>query len=55
MAHELWEEVHKDFAKFYPNATAPFRKLFEELGDTSKTPDQLRSIIQKSIDELQAT
>src|SRR5207237_616251 len=35
MAAELWEEVWKDFVKFYPNATIAFRQAFEQLGDAS--------------------
>lgn len=55
MAAELWEEVWKDFVKFYPNATISFRQAFEQLGDASKSPGELMSLIQKLIDELQKT
>jgi hypothetical protein len=53
MAAELWEEVRRDMAKFYPDATAAFRADFEQLGDVSKSHDELRAVIQKLIDQLQ--
>jgi hypothetical protein len=53
MAAELWDQVRTDFDKFYPNANTVFRQAFEQLGDASKSPDDLRSIVQKLIDELQ--
>lgn len=53
MAGELWEEVRKEFAKFFPSANPTFQQDFEQLGNTSKSPDELRSIVQKLIDQLQ--
>jgi hypothetical protein len=53
MAAELWAEVNKGIDSFYPNATAAFRKDFQQLGDISKSPDELRAIIQRLIDHLQ--
>jgi hypothetical protein len=44
MAAELWEEVRRDMAKFYPDATAAFRADFEQLGDVSKSHDELSFI-----------
>jgi hypothetical protein len=52
MTAELRELVRRDFAKLYRNASTGFRQAFDQLGDSSKTPDELRSI-QKLIDELQ--
>lgn len=53
MAAELWEEVKRDLAKFYPNATALFRADFEQLGDGSKSHDDLVALALKLIDQLQ--
>jgi hypothetical protein len=53
MATELWNEVQKDFAKFYPDANSTFRERFEQLGDGTKTPEELLILIQKLIDQLQ--
>jgi SLOG family protein len=53
VAAELWKQVWKDFTKFYPKATSAFRQSFEQLGDPSKNPGELSSLIQKVIDELQ--
>ncbi len=52
MAAELWGEVNKGFDRFFPNATPAFRKSFRELGDSSKSPKELGSTIQKLIDRL---
>ena len=53
MAAELWEEVRKSMTKFFPDATAAFRADFEQLGDASKSHDELRAVIQKLIEQLQ--
>jgi len=53
IAAELWEEVKKDMGRFYPNSTAAFRQDFEQLGDSSKTPNELLAIVLKLIDQLQ--
>jgi hypothetical protein len=53
MAAELWKEVNKAIDSFYPKATAAFRQDFQQLGDTSKSPDELMGIIQRLIDQLQ--
>jgi len=53
MAAELWAEVNKGIDTFYPKATAAFRQDFQQLGDISKSPDQLIAIIQRLIDQLQ--
>jgi hypothetical protein len=55
MAAELWEEVRRDFPKFYPDANATFRQDFDQLGDTAKNPEDLRSIVQRLVDQLQKT
>jgi len=53
MAAELWADVNKRIDSFYPNATTAFRQDFQQLGDASKSPDELMSIIQRLIDQLQ--
>ena len=53
MAAELWQEVNKDFDHFYPNTTPAFRQGFQQLGDSSKSPEELMAAIQKLIDQLQ--
>lgn len=53
MAAELWQTVLKDFDKYYPSASTAFRQSFELIGDPSKSPTELRALIQKLIDELQ--
>lgn len=55
MAEELWNLVRGEFAKYFPGADASFRQLFDQLGDSSKTPDELRSIIMKLVQQLQKT
>ena len=55
MAAELWEEVKSNIDKFYPNATAAFRQGFEELGDPSKSADELVAVTQRLIEQLQRT
>jgi hypothetical protein len=53
MAAELWTKVNKGINSFYPAATAVFRQDFQQLGDVSKSPDELKAIIQRLIDHLQ--
>ncbi len=53
MAGELWNEVQKDFAKFYPDANSTFRERFGQLGDGTQTPEEILFLIQKLIDQLQ--
>jgi hypothetical protein len=53
MAAELWEEMNKGLDCFYPNLTAAFRQDFQQLNDTSKSPDELIALIQKMLDQLQ--
>jgi len=53
MAKELWTEMMKDLSKFYPAATSAFTAEFEQLGDTSKSGDELRVIVQRLIEHLQ--
>jgi hypothetical protein len=53
MAKELWAEMMKDLSKFYPAATSAFTAEFEQLGDTSKSGDELRVIVQRLIEHLQ--
>jgi len=53
MAAALWGEMKKDIERFYPKATATFRQDFEQLGDASKTPNELVALVQKMIDHLQ--
>lgn len=53
MAKELWEEMNRDLAKFYPAVTFEFRAEFQNLGDASKSPDELRGVVQKLIEQLQ--
>ena len=55
MAEELWNLVRGEFTKHFPGADASFRQLFDQLGDSSKTPDELRSIIMKLVQQLQKT
>jgi hypothetical protein len=45
--------VRKDMGKFYPNVTASFRADFEQLGDVSKSHDELSALIHKLIEQLQ--
>jgi len=53
MAAQLWAEVNKSIDSFYPNRTAAFRIDFQKLGDISTSPDELKAIIQRLIDQLQ--
>ena len=53
MAQELWAEMMKDLSKFYPAAAPAFAGDFEQLGDTSKSGDELHVIIQRLIEHLQ--
>ena len=53
MAAELWKEVLGDFARFLPDSNVTFKKDFEKLGDASKPVDELLSIVQNLIENLQ--
>jgi Sir2- and TIR-associating SLOG family/SIR2-like domain len=53
MAQELWKEMNADLAKYYPAVPASFSADFGLLGDTSKTPDELRAITQRLVEHLQ--
>ena len=53
MAGELWKTMTADLSKFYPGATSDFVTNFHLLGDPSKSPDELRAIIQTLIERLQ--
>lgn len=53
MAAELWNEVWNDFERFIPNVNVAFRNDFEKLSDTSKSPNELLSIIEQLIQQLQ--
>jgi hypothetical protein len=53
MAVELWEEVNKDFDRFFPITTPAFRRGFQQLGDSSKSPEELMATVEKLIDQLQ--
>jgi hypothetical protein len=53
MAAELWAEVSKDLARFYPDATTAFQADFEQLGDVSKSPDELRAVLHNLIAQMQ--
>jgi hypothetical protein len=53
MSEKLFNEVMSNFAKFYSDVDRDFRDQFESLGDGSKRPDELLSIIQKLIEQLQ--
>jgi hypothetical protein len=55
MAAELWKLVSQDFAKYFPGADAPFRELFDQLGDASNSPEQLEAVIMKLVEQLQKT
>src|SRR5882724_8992112 len=55
MAAELWKLVSNDFAKYFPSADSSFRAAFDQLGDTSKTPDDIRGIVMGMIHQLQKT
>ena len=53
MAAELWAEVSKDLLRFYPDATTAFQADFEQLGDVSKSPDELRAVLHNLIAQMQ--
>ena len=53
MANELWREMNADLSKFYPGAFSDFVADFQLLGDTTKSPDELRATIQRLIEHLQ--
>jgi hypothetical protein len=53
MAKELWTEMVKDLRKFYPTATSEFTSNFQQLGDTSKSADEICAVVQKLIEQLQ--
>ncbi len=53
MARELWEEMNKDLAKFYPTASAAFTADFAILGDMTKTAEDLIAVIQRLVGQLQ--
>jgi hypothetical protein len=53
LAAQLWSEVRQDLPRYYPQASPQFRQKFEELGDTSKTPDELSAVTVELIGEIQ--
>jgi hypothetical protein len=53
MAHTIWKEVCANFDKYYPSATPSFCDEFKKLGDSSIAPQDLISIIQTLIKQLQ--
>ena len=53
MAQELWKEMNADLTKFYPAVTPSFASDFQLLGDTSKSPDDLRAALQRLVEQLQ--
>jgi Sir2- and TIR-associating SLOG family len=53
MAEELWCEVGADFDTFFPGVNTYFRDLFDNLGDSSKTPSELIEILSQMILQLQ--
>jgi len=53
IAAELWAEMTGQIDTFYPHATAAFRQDFQQLGDTSISPNDLRATVQRLIDFLQ--
>ena len=53
MAEELWSIVRKDMASFYPCVSTELLADLERLGDVSKSPEDLISVIQRLIDEIQ--
>jgi hypothetical protein len=55
VAERLWNLVRSDFSKYFPDADSSLGQLFDQLGDASKTPDELRSIILQLIQRLQKT
>lgn len=55
MAHALWTEMRADLSKYYPSASAEFSTDFQQLGDASKTSDELRATLQRLVEYLQRT
>lgn len=55
MASELWIEVSNDLGRFIPNADSAFRDDFAKLGDTTKSPEELLSVVAHLIQQLQRT
>ncbi len=55
MADELWKLVRQDFEKYFPGSDLSFRELFDQLGDASKSPEELAVVIMKLIERLQKT
>lgn len=53
IAEELWNEVNRDFGKYYPSAPSALQKAFEQLGDKTKTPVELIALIQTCLNQLQ--
>jgi hypothetical protein len=53
MAAELWKEVNADMAKYFPDATAVFKKDFETIGNASVGPDDLLPVIHRMVEHLQ--
>ena len=53
MARELWEAMNRDLTKFYPAASPDFTADFGNLGDTTKTGDDLMAILQRLVQHLQ--
>jgi len=53
MAHELWKEMNSDLAKFYPSASSSFVADFQLIGDTSKSPVELREAVMRLVEHLQ--
>jgi hypothetical protein len=53
MAAELWKEVSGAMPKYFPGASHSFLADFQKLGDASTGTDELLSIIQRMIEQIQ--
>ena len=53
MAETLWKEVLGNFAKYFSDGEADFRRDFESLGDSSKNPSELLTVVERLIEHLQ--
>jgi hypothetical protein len=53
MAKDLWGLLRSDFTRYFPNANTYFRQVFDQLGDASSPPDDLRAHVMDIIHQLQ--
>ena len=53
MSRTLWEQMTQDLARYFPDATPKFTQDFQDLGDSTKSPEQLLATVLGLIGQLQ--